>query len=92
MNIILFDSEARNHLLPLTATRPMGELRLGLFTMRGRWERHLKGTASYITQDYLHDKYPIRIEQENLIVNAAILPTPVIISRIEELNTGEALL
>lgn len=92
MNIILFDSEARNHLLPLTATRPMGELRLGLFTMRGRWERHLKGTASYITQDYLHDKYPIRIEQENLIVNAAILPSPAIISRIEELNTGEALL
>jgi UDP-N-acetylglucosamine diphosphorylase/glucosamine-1-phosphate N-acetyltransferase len=92
MNIILFDSDARNHLLPLTATRPMSELRLGILTLREKWERRLRGTASYITQEYLQEKYPIRIEDENLIINGGVLPTPAICKRIEALGLNEALL
>jgi UDP-N-acetylglucosamine diphosphorylase/glucosamine-1-phosphate N-acetyltransferase len=91
-NIILFDSEARNHLLPLTATRPMGELRLGILTLREKWERRLRGNASYITQEYLQSKYPIHIEYENLIINAGILPDAAICQRIEQLRVGQALL
>ena len=48
LNIILFDSDARDQLLPLTATRPMGELRLGILTLREKWERMLSGSVSYI--------------------------------------------
>ncbi len=92
MNIILFDSDARNHLLPLTATRPMGELRVGILTLREKWERLLRGTASYITQEYLQEKYPIRIEDENVIVNAGILPSEQLCHRIKELKPSEALL
>ncbi|MCB0530054.1 MAG: GlmU family protein [Saprospiraceae bacterium] len=92
LNIILFDSDARNHLLPLTATRPMGELRVGILTLREKWERSLKGTASYITQEYLQEKYPIRIEEENIIVNAGILPNEALCRRISELEPSEALL
>ncbi|GAB4497808.1 MAG: GlmU family protein [Saprospiraceae bacterium] len=92
MNIILFDSDARNHLLPLTATRPMGELRVGILTLRERWERLLRGSASYITQEYLQEKYPIHIEDENVIVNAGIFPNEQLCRRIEELNVGDALL
>lgn len=91
-NIILFDTDARNHLLPLTATRPMGELRLGILTLREKWERRLRGTASYITQEYLQEKYPIRIEDENLIINSGVLPTPALCQRIEALGLNEALL
>lgn len=92
MNIILFDSDARNHLLPLTATRPMSELRLGILTLREKWERRLRGSASYITQEYLQEKYPIRIEDENLIINGGVLPTPAICKRIEALGLNGALL
>lgn len=92
MNIILFDSDARNHLLPLTATRPMGELRVGILTLREKWERRLHGSASYITQEYLQEKYPIHIEEENLILNGGILPTPALCKRIEALGLNEALL
>ena len=74
LNIILFDSDARDELLPLTATRPMGELRLGILTLREKWERFFKGSVSYITQEYLQEKYPINIEEENFIVNAGVLP------------------
>ncbi len=92
LNIILFDSDARNHLLPLTATRPMGELRIGILTLREKWERYLKGTASYITQEYLQEKFPIHIEEENIIINAGILPNEQLCRRISELEVSEALL
>jgi UDP-N-acetylglucosamine diphosphorylase/glucosamine-1-phosphate N-acetyltransferase len=91
-NIILFDSEARNHLLPLTATRPMGELRLGITTIREKWEKLLRGSVSYITQEYLMEKYPIHIEDDNIILNAGIVPTQILAKRIAELEPNEALL
>ncbi len=92
MNIILFDTDARNHLLPLTATRPMGELRLGILTLREKWEHRLHSKASYITQEYLQEKYPIQIEEENLIINGGVMPTVALCKRIEELGLNEALL
>jgi len=92
LNLILFDSDARNHLLPLTATRPMGELRLGILTLRGKWERRLRASASYITQEHLQEKFPIRVEHENLIVNAGIVPTDALCQRIRQMDMNEALL
>ncbi|TNE51130.1 MAG: glucose-1-phosphate thymidylyltransferase [Bacteroidetes bacterium] len=91
-NLILFDSDARNHLLPLTATRPMGEMRLGILTLREKWEKRLNASVSYITQEYLQDKYPIRVEQENLIVNSGVLPTEALCTRINQIGMNEALL
>ncbi|MEQ1743793.1 MAG: putative sugar nucleotidyl transferase [Saprospiraceae bacterium] len=92
LNLILFDSDDRNHLLPLTATRPMGELRVGILTLREKWERRLNATASYITQEHLHDKYPIRVENENLVVNAGVIPTEALCQRIREIELNQALL
>ncbi|HLP95690.1 MAG TPA: GlmU family protein [Saprospiraceae bacterium] len=91
-NIILFDTDARDHLLPLTATRPMGELRVGMLTLREKWERRLRGTVSYITQEYLQEKYPIHIEEENLIINGGIIPNDALCKSIESLGLNEALL
>jgi hypothetical protein len=92
MNIILFDSDSRNNLLPLTATRPMGELRIGILTLREKWERRLRGTVSYITQEYLQEKYPINIADDNLIVNGGVLPNERLCKIIGELGLNEALL
>ncbi|MEO6760271.1 MAG: putative sugar nucleotidyl transferase [Saprospiraceae bacterium] len=92
VNILLFDTDARGHLLPLTATRPTGELRLGILTLREKWERHLRGSVSYITQEYLQQKYPIHIEEENLIISGNLVPDAAICRRLEQINLGEALL
>ena len=92
MNIILFDSDARNRLLPLTATRPVCELRLGILTLREKWERRLNGSVSYITQEYLQEKFPICVEDENLIINGGLVPNDLICQRILALNLNEALL
>jgi UDP-N-acetylglucosamine diphosphorylase/glucosamine-1-phosphate N-acetyltransferase len=91
-NVILFDSDARNHLLPLTATRPMGELRLGILTLREKWALQLRANVSYITQEYLQEKYPIHIAYDNLVVNAGVLPTDALCARILAMQSNEALL
>ncbi len=70
----------------------MGELRLGILTLREKWERQLRATASYITQEYLQEKYPIRIEDENLIISSGYVPHEALCRRIEALEMNEALL
>jgi UDP-N-acetylglucosamine diphosphorylase/glucosamine-1-phosphate N-acetyltransferase len=91
-NIILFDDDNRDNLLPLTYTRPMGELRLGILTIKEKWEKFLHGEASFITQDYLSEKYPLHVKQDNLIINGAVVPTPQIASILKNLKENEAVL
>ncbi len=91
-NIILFDGPQREHLLPFTYLRPMGELRVGLLTVRQKWESYLAGKASYITREYLSDLFPIVISERNYIINAAVLPDDELVTRILDLHDNEALL
>lgn len=74
MGLILFDYN-RENLKPLTYTRPVAELRIGILTIREKWERMLNMEASYYTEPYLAAKYPAKFETQNILVNAAILPT-----------------
>lgn len=91
-NIILFDGENRDHLLPLTFTRPVCELRTGILTIKEKWERWLNAEASYMTQEYLSIKYPMQIVDDNYIINGALLPSETICKLILELDINEALL
>lgn len=91
-NIILFDNEVWDNLLPLTYTRPVGEIRVGILTIREKWEQWSGTKASYITQEHLSGKYPMTIEQDNLVINGSILPLPGICTLIEQLEPNEALL
>lgn len=91
-NIILFDDESRDHLLPLTFTRPICELRIGILTIREKWEKMLDGKASFITQEYLTGKYPLNVESVNLVINGSIIPNERICALILQLEDNEALL
>lgn len=91
-NIILFDDEKWPNFLPITYTRPICELRVGILTIKEKWEKHLNGVASYITQDYLSDKYPIDISKDNIVINSRWLPNPEFISLINGLELNDALL
>ena len=91
-NIILFDNESRELLLPLTFTRPVGELRLGILTIKEKWEKALNGKVSHITQDYLSVKYPIHIEEENFVIDGSILPSPALVRLVNQLKVNEALM
>lgn len=93
MNLILFDdAPVRSNLLPLTYTRPIAELRVGILTIREKWEKWLNGVASYITEDYLASKYPIQVAEENIVINASVLPSEQLAQLVRQLDTNEALL
>lgn len=91
-NIILFDDDNWEGLLPLTFTRPICELRVGILTIREKWEKHLDANGSFITQDFLSEKYPIHIADDNIIINSTVLPTPKLLKLIKQLGTNEAIL
>ena len=92
-NIILFDAvEVRENLLPITFTRPVADLRVGILTIREKWEHVLDGAYSYLTVDYLQEKYPIVIADENLFIAGNICPTEELVLTVEVLKKGEALL
>ncbi|MEZ4994350.1 MAG: GlmU family protein [Saprospiraceae bacterium] len=90
--IILFDNEVRNHLLPFTYTRPVCELRLGLLRIREKWERWMNLPISYITQDYLAERFSLEYDSENYFVNGSVLPSPQLIKLLSQMETGEAFL
>lgn len=89
MNIILFDDVSRGHLLPLTFTRPVAEIRIGMLTISEKWKYHFpEATISYSTENYLAEKYPMVDMDVNLWVNASALPNAELIGAIQKLEVG----
>lgn len=92
MNIILFDAEERGDLLPLTFTRPVSELRMGIFTFSERWNKIFQTEKiSFLTQKYLSKKYPVQYKEENIFINPSYFPNQDFILTIKNLKKGEAL-
>ncbi|MEN0056696.1 MAG: GlmU family protein [Mucilaginibacter sp.] len=91
MSIILFDDNAHLTLLPLTYTRPVADLRIGILTIAEKWGRHLNQDHSFYTRDYLQAKFPEKIEDDNLFINGAVCPDENLIEAIQSLQAGQAL-
>ena len=91
MNLILFDDERRDHLLPLTFTRPVADLRVGILRISEKWEKLTGWNVSFSTQDYLSAKFKTHRENENLLVPGNILPDKPLIDAITKLRKGELL-
>jgi UDP-N-acetylglucosamine diphosphorylase/glucosamine-1-phosphate N-acetyltransferase len=92
MNIILFDDSRRNHLLPLTYTRPVADLRIGILTIKEKWEKHAMGSVSFLSQEYLKTKFQTRRFAENWLIAGSIIPEGNFIKAIRELTKGQALI
>ncbi|MFK8060870.1 MAG: GlmU family protein [Polaribacter sp.] len=91
MNYILFDGSVRNSLLPFTYTRPVAEIRIGILTIREKWEKHLGLTTTTITEDYLEEKYPMVEMEENIMINASFCPTKSLVEKVTNLSKNEAI-
>ncbi len=91
MNYILFDGPARNALLPFTFTRPVADIRVGILTIREKWEKYLGNTTTTITEEYLSEKYPMVEMKENILINASFLPNQELVDYIKSLKESEAL-
>jgi UDP-N-acetylglucosamine diphosphorylase/glucosamine-1-phosphate N-acetyltransferase len=91
MAIILFDDSAHLSLLPLTYTRPVADLRIGILTIAEKWAKHFDTTYSFQTQPYLQAKYPLKKGADDLYINGSVCPDDNLLEAISQLKTGEAL-
>ncbi|RYY37159.1 MAG: glucose-1-phosphate thymidylyltransferase [Sphingobacteriaceae bacterium] len=91
MAIILFDDNAQQTLLPLTYTRPVADLRIGILTVAQKWAKYLNTDFSYHTREYLQAKFPFKAADENLFINGSVCPDVDLLEAIDKLVTGEAL-
>ena len=91
MNYILFDGTVRNALLPFTFTRPVAEIRIGILTIREKWEKYLGYTTTTLTEEYLSEKYPMVELEENVMINASFLPNDVLSEMVKGLEKNQAI-
>jgi len=91
MNYILFDGPSRNNLLPFTYTKPVADLRVGILTIREKWEKSLGGTITSVTEDYLSEKFPMVEMEENVMINASYLPNENLVDLVKLLKENEAI-
>jgi UDP-N-acetylglucosamine diphosphorylase/glucosamine-1-phosphate N-acetyltransferase len=91
MNYILFDGTVRNALLPFTYTRPVADIRVGILTIREKWEKYLGYTTTTLTEEYLMDKFPMVEMEENVMINASYLPNEVLSEMVMALEPNQAI-
>lgn len=90
VNTIFYDNHKENYLLPLTFTRPVSEIRIGLLTIREKWMSEINGNYSYLSSSRLFSKFPVRWNSVNLVINSSFLPDADLINCIRTLKENEA--
>lgn len=92
MQIAFSDAQFWEDFLPLTFTRPVAEMRCGILTFSERWQKLLNTEEiSYLTEDYLQEKFPKPANTESLLLVPNFLPSENVLQQIKELQKGEAL-
>lgn len=92
MQIAFSDAQFWEDFLPLTFTRPVAEMRCGMLTFSERWQKLLNTEEiSYLTEDYLQEKFPKPANTESLLLVPNFLPSENVLQQIKELQKGEAL-
>ena len=91
MNYILFDGSVRNQLLPFTFTRPVADIRVGILTIREKWELLLGSTTTTVTEDYLSEKWPLVELEKNILINASFIPSENLVNLIKNLSENQAI-
>lgn len=92
MQLVFSDAQYWEDFLPLTFTRPIAEMRVGILTFSERWKKLLDiDEVYYITEDFLQEKYNKPKAGQSLFIVPNFLPSEDILAQIKELKPGEAL-
>lgn len=91
MNYILFDGKYRNNLLPFTYTRPVADIRIGILTIREKWEKMLGVKTSTLTKLYLMEKFPMNRDIIDVMINASYIPTTLLVEKVMSLKENQAI-
>ena len=89
--LVFSDAQYWEEFLPLTFTRPIADMRVGILTFKERWEKLLGFDESFfVTEKYLQVKYPEPEKKESLLLVPNFLPTESVLQQIKDLQKGEA--
>ncbi len=92
--IYLVDTpDSHENLLPLSFTRPVADFRVGITTIRQKWEDILPGYYNYYPVEYLREKFGTVDDPsaEAIFITGALIPDPPLAEAIRNLNPKEAL-
>ena len=92
MNYILFDGPEREDLLPFTFTRPVADIRIGILTIREKWEKMLGEKTSTKTEEHLSGKWPLNLSEQNIFINSSVIPTEELVNAVKGLQSNEKLI
>ena len=87
-NIVFFDNEARESLLPFTFTRPIADLRPGYLSIAEKWARETGYTYSFLSQEYLSTKFDTGQAAGSIYIAGNTLPDVFLISLLGNIDTG----
>lgn len=93
MHFILCDlPEKWESFLPFTFSRPVSEIRVGILTIREKWEKLLGTKVSYQTRDYLSEKFPDSSSAEDkFLINSSVFPDHDLVKKLMALEMGTSL-
>ena len=87
---IVFFERSRERMLPLAFTRPLSHFRIGIHSIQKKWE--LQGyRCSNACPDYLSANFPASIGDDQLFIDASLLPSKAFFEEVTQLVSGEAL-
>lgn len=95
MHLRFFEDQFSKHFKPLTLTRPVWDLRIGILTIFEKWEKKLNpDLISWETNSYISDVFPSPSSQNNKLItyiNSRFLPDNQLSSLIMNLEPGRGL-
>lgn len=92
MKLLLADNGLHLRLAPLTLTRPVANLRMGILTNNERWEELCPNSEIFFeTEKYLETKFPSTNEY-TWRINGAVIPTEELVAVAQELEEGDILM
>ena len=95
MEFVLVDQPDMVHFYPFSLTRSLTEIRVGIYTIKERWDIHLNAECQVFTSPYLQGLYEapfLQNEDAVIYINSTCLPDATIKNAILNLKEGESLL
>jgi UDP-N-acetylglucosamine diphosphorylase/glucosamine-1-phosphate N-acetyltransferase len=91
MSVILFDNQFRKKLFPLTATKAVADIRLGIFKRKEWWQLKTNQEVFVHTAAYLQPLYETIPNGDRIWVDASLIADDGLFDRILSLDMHEAL-
>ncbi|MDR2511940.1 MAG: glucose-1-phosphate thymidylyltransferase [Bacteroidales bacterium] len=94
MTVTLFDIlPIRNNLLPLTYTKSIADIHIGISTIKEKWQKILNCDINVLTEDYLQGKYLQNFDKNAtfLFINSSFLPDEHLVESLMQLKTNECI-